>query len=77
MRKGGACAPHLPLIDSPGKILWEPSGGDNFNFQWVAELSFKDIRTRIRFQDTPHIQLKTGHTLAEARQLVKARTWWT
>lgn len=29
------------------------------------------------FQDTPHIQLKTGHTLAEARQLVKDGKWWS
>ena len=28
------------------------------------------------FQDTPHIQLKTGCTLAEARQRVKDGTWW-
>ena len=29
------------------------------------------------FQDTPHIQIKTGCTLAEARQRVKDGTWWT
>jgi peptidoglycan L-alanyl-D-glutamate endopeptidase CwlK len=29
------------------------------------------------FQDTPHIQLKPGCTLADARQRVKAGTWWT
>jgi peptidoglycan L-alanyl-D-glutamate endopeptidase CwlK len=28
------------------------------------------------FQDTPHIQLKTGCTLAEARKRVKEGTWW-
>ena len=27
------------------------------------------------FQDTPHIQLKTGHTLAEARQLMADGRW--
>jgi len=30
------------------------------------------------FQDTPHIQLKTGHTLVEARQLMSESRWsWT
>ena len=29
------------------------------------------------FHDTPHIQLKPACTLAEARQRVKAGTWWT
>jgi peptidoglycan L-alanyl-D-glutamate endopeptidase CwlK len=29
------------------------------------------------FQDTPHIQLKPGCTLADACQRVKAGTWWT
>ncbi len=29
------------------------------------------------FQDTPHIQIKTGCTLADARQRVKDGTWWT
>jgi len=29
------------------------------------------------FQDIPHIQLKTGCTLADARQRVKDGKWWT
>jgi peptidoglycan L-alanyl-D-glutamate endopeptidase CwlK len=29
------------------------------------------------FQDTPHIQIKTGCTLADARQRVKEGKWWT
>jgi len=51
-----------PLMERCGKIA------ESFDLDWGGSWT--------TFQDTPHIQLKTGHTLAEAQQCVKAGTWW-
>jgi len=51
-----------PLMERCGKIA--ESLGLEWGGHWTG------------FQDTPHIQLKTGHTLAEARQRVANGTWW-
>ena len=50
-----------PLMERCGKIA--ESLGLEWGGHWTG------------FQDTPHIQLKTGHTLAEARQRVANGTW--
>jgi len=50
-----------PLMEHCGRIA--ESLGLEWGGSWTG------------FQDTPHIQLKTGHTLAEARQLVANGTW--
>jgi len=51
-----------PLMERCGRIA--ESLGLEWGGHWTG------------FQDTPHIQLKTGCTLAEARQRVKEGTWW-
>ena len=50
-----------PLMEKCGRIA--ESLGLEWGGSWTS------------FQDTPHIQLKTGHTLAEARQLVADGKW--
>jgi len=52
-----------PLMEKCGRIA--ESLGLEWGGQWTG------------FQDTPHIQIKTGCTLAEARQRVKDGKWWT
>ena len=52
-----------PLMEKCGRIA--ESLGLEWGGHWTG------------FQDTPHIQLKTGCTLAEARQRVKDGKWWT
>ena len=53
-----------PLMEKCGKIA--ESLGLEWGGHWTS------------FQDTPHIQIKTGCTLAEARQRVKNGKWnWT
>jgi len=52
-----------PLMECCGRIA--ESLGLEWGGHWTG------------FQDTPHIQTKTGYTLAEARQRVKDGTWWT
>ena len=52
-----------PLMERCGKIA--ESLGLEWGGHWTG------------FQDTPHIQLKPSCTLADARQRVKAGTWWT
>lgn len=51
-----------PLMERCGQIA--ESLGLEWGGHWTS------------FQDTPHIQLKTGFTLTEARQRVKNGTWW-
>jgi peptidoglycan L-alanyl-D-glutamate endopeptidase CwlK len=51
-----------PLMERCGKIA------ESFGLEWGGHWT--------GFQDTPHIQIKTGCTLAEARQRVKDGTWW-
>jgi peptidoglycan L-alanyl-D-glutamate endopeptidase CwlK len=50
-----------PLMEKCGRIA--ESLGLEWGGSWKA------------FKDTPHIQIKTGRTLAEARQLVKDGKW--
>jgi peptidoglycan L-alanyl-D-glutamate endopeptidase CwlK len=52
-----------PLMERCGQIA--ESLGLEWGGRWTSP------------EDTPHIQLKPGCTLADARQRVKARTWWT
>ena len=51
-----------PLMERCGRIA------ESLGLEWGG--SWKG------FQDTPHVQLKTGRTLAEARQLVEDGGWW-
>ena len=51
-----------PLMEECGKIA--ESLGHEWGGHWTS------------FQDTPHIQIKTGCTLAQARQRVKDGNWW-
>ena len=51
-----------PLMEKCGRIA------ESLDLEWGG--SWKS------FQDNPHIQLQTGHTLAEARQLVSEGKWW-
>ena len=51
-----------PLMEKCGRIA--ESLGLEWGGHWTG------------FQDTPHIQIKTGCTLAEARQRVKDGSWW-
>ena len=64
------------VFDSKGQPLWESplmercgKIAESLGLEWGGHWT--------GFQDTPHIQLKTGCTLADARQRVKAGTWWT
>ena len=51
-----------PLMEKCGRIA--ESLGLEWGGHWTS------------FQDTPHIQIKTGCTLADARQRVKDGNWW-
>ena len=51
-----------PLMERCGRIAEEL--GLDWGGSWTG------------FQDTPHVQLKTGRTLAEARQMVEDGSWW-
>ena len=51
-----------PLMERCGRIA------ESLGLEWGG--SWKG------FQDTPHVQLKTGHTLAEARQMMEDGGWW-
>ena len=62
------------VFDANGEPLWESPLmekcgriAESLDLDWGGSWT--------SFQDTPHIQLKTGHTLAEARQLVKEGKW--
>ena len=52
-----------PLMEKCGKIA------ESLGLEWGGHWT--------NFQDIPHIQIKTGCTLADARQRVKDGTWWT
>ena len=52
-----------PLMEKCGRIA------ESLGLEWGGHWT--------NFQDTPHIQIKTGCTLADARQRVKDGTWWT
>ena len=52
-----------PLMEECGKIA--ESLGHEWGGRWTSP------------QDTPHVTVKMGCTLAEARQRVKNGTWWT
>ncbi len=52
-----------PLMEKCGRIA------ESLGLEWGGHWT--------NFQDIPHIQIKTGCTLADARQRVKDGTWWT
>ncbi len=52
-----------PLMERCGRIA--ESLGLEWGGSWTG------------FKDTPHVQIKTGRTLAQARQLVEDGKWWT
>ena len=52
-----------PLMEECGRIA------ESLGLEWGGHWT--------NFQDIPHIQIKTGCTLADARQRVKDGTWWT
>jgi peptidoglycan L-alanyl-D-glutamate endopeptidase CwlK len=64
------------VFDADGNPLWESPLmekcgriAESLGLEWGGHWT--------GFQDTPHIQIKTGCTLAEARQRVKDGSWWT
>jgi peptidoglycan L-alanyl-D-glutamate endopeptidase CwlK len=64
------------VFDADGNLLWESPLmekcgriAESLGLEWGGHWT--------GFQDTPHIQIKTGCTLAEARQRVKDGSWWT
>ena len=64
------------VFDSTGQPLWESPLMEKCGK--IAELLGLEWGGHwTDFQDTPHIQIKTGCTLADARQRVKDGTWWT
>ena len=52
-----------PLMERCGRIA------ESLELEWGG--SWKG------FQDIPHVQVKTGSTLAEARQMVSSGKWWS
>ena len=52
-----------PLMEECGRIA------ESLGLEWGGHWT--------NFQDIPHIQIKTGCTLADARQRVKDGKWWT
>jgi len=64
------------VFDAKGQPLWESplmeccgKIAESCDLEWGGRWK--------SFPDTPHIQLKTGCTLAAARQCVGAGKWWT
>ena len=64
------------VFDSTGQPQWESplmekccKIAESLGLEWGGHWT--------NFQDIPHIQIKTGCTLADARQRVKDGTWWT
>ena len=63
------------VFDAKGQPLWESPLmercgriAESLGLEWGGHWT--------SFQDTPHIQIKTGCTLAQARQRVKDGNWW-
>ncbi len=58
------------VFDAAGQPLWESPLMDRCGE--IGEALGLEWGGRWKFQDTPHLQLKTGLTLAQARQRVDA-----